>query len=158
MAFAGRTRAVFHVWRLGHGVTWSGLVRAANITGHLSFAATFSRALKRRNFCSELLPYIFAREQNWKRFNSNEMLEPEQGESYLCPLCYLPLWTAGGTLARSSLHGSLQVGHGAEVAVDRAVEAWREHLPAANLAKLETLSAGPGALAPAARLPSRRTH
>lgn len=78
--------------------------------------------------------------------------------SYLGPLGHLPLWAAGGALAGPSLHGSLQVGHGAEVAVDRAVQARRQHLPTADLTKLETLPAGPGALAPAARLPSETPH
>lgn len=75
---------------------------------------------------------------------------------YHCPLSHLPLGAAGGALAGPSLHGSLQVGHGAEVTVDRAVQARREHLPTADLAKLEPLAAGPRALAPAARLPPER--
>lgn len=78
------------------------------------------------------------------------------GLSYLHPLGHLPLWAARGALAGSSLHGSLQVSHGAEVTVDRAVQTRREHLPAAHLTKLETFPAGPGALAPTARLPPER--
>lgn len=77
---------------------------------------------------------------------------------YLGPLGHLPLWAARGALAGPSLHRSLQVSHGAEVTVDRAVQAWWKHLPTANLAKLETLPARPWALAPAARLPSERSH
>lgn len=80
------------------------------------------------------------------------------GLSYLHPLGHLPLWAARGALAGSSLHGSLQVSHGAEVTVDRAVQTRREHLPAAHLTKLETFPAGPGALAPTARLPPERPH
>lgn len=78
------------------------------------------------------------------------------GLSYLHPLGHLPLWAARGALAGSSLHRSLQVSHGAEVTVDRAVQTRREHLPAAHLTKLETFPAGPGALAPTARLPPER--
>lgn len=74
--------------------------------------------------------------------------------SYLGPLCHLPLRATGWALTRPPLYGSLQVGHGAEVTVDGAVQAWREHLPAANLAELETLPAGPWTLAPATGLPS----
>lgn len=80
----------------------------------------------------------------------------EAGVSYRRPLSHLPLGAAGGALAGPSLYGSLQVGHGAEVTVDRAVQARREHLPAANLPKLKTLAAGPRALAPAAGLPPGR--
>lgn len=47
VAFARRTGAVFDVWRFGHRVTRSGLIRAADITGHLGFSATFSRTLER---------------------------------------------------------------------------------------------------------------
>lgn len=73
--------------------------------------------------------------------------------SHLGPLCHLPLWATGRALAGPPLYRPLQVGHGAEFAVDRAVQARWEHLPTANLAKLETLPAGSRALAPAARLP-----
>lgn len=74
-------------------------------------------------------------------------------EPHLRPLCHLPLRAAGGALAGAPLQGALQVGHGAEVTVDGAVQARGQHLPAADLPELEALTAGPGALAPAARLP-----
>lgn len=45
VAFTGGTGAVFDVWWSGHRVTWSGLIRAADIAAHLGFAATFSRTL-----------------------------------------------------------------------------------------------------------------
>lgn len=45
VAFAGRAGAIFDVWWFGHRVTWSGLIRAADIAAHLGFAATFSRTL-----------------------------------------------------------------------------------------------------------------
>lgn len=83
----------------------------------------------------------------------NPYLRTPSDLSYLCPLGHLPLGAAGRALAGPPLHGPLQVGGGAEVAVDRAVQARRDHLPAADLTELETLPAGPGALAPAARLP-----
>lgn len=47
VAFAGWTGAVFDVCRFGHRVTRSGLIGAADITGHLGFTATFSRTLER---------------------------------------------------------------------------------------------------------------
>lgn len=78
------------------------------------------------------------------------------GVTYRRPFRHLPLGAAGGALAGPSLHGSLQVGHGAKVTVYRAVQARREHLPAADLSKLETFAAGPRALAPAAGLPPGR--
>ncbi len=46
VTFAGGTGAVFDVWWLGGLVTWSGLIRAADVTAHLGFAATFSRTLE----------------------------------------------------------------------------------------------------------------
>lgn len=72
---------------------------------------------------------------------------------YLGPLRHLPLRATGRALTGPPLHRPLQVGQGAELAVDRAVQARRQHLPAADLTELETLPAGPGALAPAAGLP-----
>lgn len=46
VAFAGRASAVFDVRWFCHWVTWSGLVRAADVAGHLRFAATFSGTLR----------------------------------------------------------------------------------------------------------------
>lgn len=78
--------------------------------------------------------------------------------SYLGPLCHLPLWTTGRAFAGPPLYGPLQVGHGAEFTVDRAVQARRQHLPTSNLTELETLPAGSWTLAPAARLPPEHEH
>lgn len=38
--------------------------------------------------------------------------------SYLSPLCHLPLWAAGRALTGSPLYRPLQVGQGAEFAID----------------------------------------
>lgn len=86
-------------------------------------------------------------------FYSQQRKSLQTSPPHLGPLGYLPLRPAGRALAGSSLHRPLQVSHGAQVAVDRAVQARRQHLPAADLSELEALAAGPGALAPAARLP-----
>lgn len=137
MALARWAGAVLDVWRFGHGVTWSGLVRAADITAHLGLAATFSRTLDGGANSS---------------FSAEGQLMLRHG-SYLGPLGHLPLWTTGRALAGPPLHGPLQVGHGAEFTVDGAVQARRQHLPTPNLTKLETLPTGSGALAPAAGLP-----
>lgn len=138
MALARWAGAVLDVWRFGHRVTWSGLIRAADITAHLGLAATFSRTLDggaNSSFSAELT-----------------QLTLRHG-SYLGPLGHLPLWTTGRALAGPPLHGPLQVGHGAEFTVDGAVQARRQHLPTPNLTKLETLPTGSRALAPAAGLP-----
>lgn len=38
--------------------------------------------------------------------------------SYLSPLCHLPLWATGRALTGSPLYRPLQVGQGAEFAID----------------------------------------
>lgn len=103
----------------------------------------------------------FSQKHHWVTVRSGSMdvisNDVEQTDiSYLGPLCHLPLRTTGRALTGPPLHGSLQVGHGAEVTVDGAVQARGEHLPTANLAELETLPAGPWTLTPAAGLPSER--
>lgn len=73
--------------------------------------------------------------------------------TYLGPLRHLPLGPAGWVLADLALIRPGDVSRLAEVAVDRAVEPWRDHLPAPDDAELVALPASAGALAPAARLP-----
>lgn len=108
MALAGWTGAVFDVWWFGHRVTWSGLIRAPDITGHLGLAAAFSMTLD--GGANSLCDF----------FSAEETL---RHGSYLGPLCHLPLWTTGRAFAGPPLYGPLQVGHGAEFTVDRAVQA-----------------------------------
>lgn len=81
-------------------------------------------------------------------------------KAYLGPLGELPLGPTGLVLAGFPLHGPGQPRCLAEIIVDRAVKAWRQHLPAAHGAVLEALAAGPGALAPPAGLPppEQRKH
>lgn len=143
VALAGWTRAVFDVWWFGHWVTRSGLIRAPDIAGHLGLATTFSRTLDggAKRLCDLL--------------SAEETI---RGGSYLSPLCHLPLWATGRALTGSPLYRPLQVGQGAEFAIDWAVQARWKHLPTTNLTKLETLPTGPGALAPAACLPPEHKH
>lgn len=81
------------------------------------------------------------------------MDEAEIPKTHLRPLGHLPLGPAGWVLADLALVRPGDVGRLAEVAVDGAVEARGDHLPAAHDAKLVALAARAGALAPAARLP-----
>lgn len=96
------------------------------------------------------------------RINRNRERSPGTGadpqrcpasRTHLGPLGHLPLGPAGRVLADLALVGPGDVGGLAQVAVHGAVEARRDHLPAAHDAELVPLPAGPGALAPAARLP-----
>lgn len=79
--------------------------------------------------------------------------EAEIPKTHLRPLRHLPLGPAGWVFADLALVRPGDVGRLAEVAVDGAVEARGDHLPAAHDAELVALAARAGALAPAARLP-----
>lgn len=79
-------------------------------------------------------------------------------KAYLGPLGELPLGPTGLVLAGFPLHGPGQPRCLAEVVVDGAVEARRQHLPAAHGAVLGALAAGAGALAPPAGLPPPRAE
>lgn len=74
-------------------------------------------------------------------------------DAYLRPLRELPLGSAGLVLAGFPLYGPGQPSRLAEVIVNRAVEAWSQHLPAAHGAVLVALATGPGALTPPACFP-----
>lgn len=72
---------------------------------------------------------------------------------YLRPLRHFPLWPTSRVLADFPLFWPSDVSRFAQVAVDGAVQARREHLPATDNPELVAFSAGPGTLAPAAGLP-----
>lgn len=82
VAFTGRTGTVFDVWWFGHWVTWSGLIRAADIASHLGFAATFSRTLDqgeahRDHQRSPEHKHLCQDEWRWNRFVIRSLLESQ---------------------------------------------------------------------------------